>query len=336
MECSFGGVVRKKCYPLLFSLPEMQTILGAGGVIGNGLASALPRYTDQIRLVSRNPQRINPGDEIFPADLTNIGHTIKAVKGSEVAYLTAGFTYNTEVWQKTWPLVMENVLEACKVHDVKLVFFDNMYCYGRAAGPINENQKMNPCSQKGEVRARIAEQMLTEIEKGNLQGIIVRSADFYGPGADNSLAYKMVFQKLIHGKKASWVCHDNFKHASTFTPDAVEATALLGNTPTVWNQIWHLPTDSQALTGKEFIQLTAELMNAPPGYSLLKPWMLKMVSPFNADARELLEMTYQYECDYILDSSKFEEKFYRPTGYQEGLKNTVNSLRSPAREPVEA
>jgi len=36
----------------------MQTILGAGGVIGNYLAKELPAFTDEIRLVSRNPKKL--------------------------------------------------------------------------------------------------------------------------------------------------------------------------------------------------------------------------------------------------------------------------------------
>ena len=37
----------------------MQTILGANGTIGSALAKELRTYTDKIRLVGRNPKRIN-------------------------------------------------------------------------------------------------------------------------------------------------------------------------------------------------------------------------------------------------------------------------------------
>ena len=37
----------------------MQVILGAGGAIGNDLARELTKYTDKIRLASRNPKKIN-------------------------------------------------------------------------------------------------------------------------------------------------------------------------------------------------------------------------------------------------------------------------------------
>src|SRR5258706_12048010 len=109
----------------------MQTILGANGVIANNLAKTLPQYTNKIRLVSRHPKKINASDELKPADLLINDQVSAAVAGSEVAYLTAGLTYSLDVWWKQWPVIMSNVIEACKKHNSKLVFFDNVYCYGR-------------------------------------------------------------------------------------------------------------------------------------------------------------------------------------------------------------
>ncbi|WP_164224219.1 NAD(P)H-binding protein, partial [Stenotrophomonas maltophilia] len=63
-----------------------QTILGAGGAIGIELAKALPTYTADIRLVGRNPKKINANYELFKADLSNRDQVINAVEGSEVVY----------------------------------------------------------------------------------------------------------------------------------------------------------------------------------------------------------------------------------------------------------
>jgi len=37
----------------------MQTILGAGGIIGKGLAKKPSNTQTEIRLVSRNPKKVN-------------------------------------------------------------------------------------------------------------------------------------------------------------------------------------------------------------------------------------------------------------------------------------
>src|SRR5690349_13648038 len=107
----------------------MQTILGAGGAIGNEIAKALTAYTPHIRIVSRNPKKVNDGDILFKADLLNADEVNNALKNSEVAYLTAGLPYDLKVWQKSWPKIMHNVIDACVANNCRLVFFDNIYMY---------------------------------------------------------------------------------------------------------------------------------------------------------------------------------------------------------------
>ena len=49
-----------------------QTILGSGGAIGIPLARELKKYTSEIRLVSRNPKKVNDTDELYPLDVNDL------------------------------------------------------------------------------------------------------------------------------------------------------------------------------------------------------------------------------------------------------------------------
>ena len=84
----------------------MQTILGANGTIGSVLAKELTAYTDKIRLVGRNPKKINETDELFPADISDRMQVEKAIEGSDVVYLLVGLEYKLNVWQDKWPKIM--------------------------------------------------------------------------------------------------------------------------------------------------------------------------------------------------------------------------------------
>ncbi len=311
----------------------MQTILGANGVIGVELAKCLPRFTDRVRLVSRNPKKVNDQDEIFPADLLDAKLTQQAVQGSEVVYLTVGLPYSLKVWQNQWPAIMDNVIDACKKackkackrNGAKLVFFDNVYLYGKVDGWMTEETPVNPISKKGQVRAAIAERLMTEVRAGGLKAIIARSADFYGPRA-LSVANIMVFDNFKKGKKAQWVANDRVKHSFTYTPDAGRAMALLGNTESAYNQVWHLPTDRNALTGKEFIERAANALGVEPRYSVLPKWMIKAAGLFNPLIRENVEMLYQNDPDYLFDSSKFDRTFeFETTPYEPGIRESLES-----------
>jgi nucleoside-diphosphate-sugar epimerase len=302
----------------------MQTILGSGGIIGNHLAKSLPSYTNSVRLVSRNPKTVTGKEELFSADLTSAGQVMQAVKGSEIVYLTAGLQYNIKTWQEQWPRLMQNVIIACKEYGSKLVFFDNVYMYGKVAGPMTEETPYNPCSRKGEVRARIATMILDEVAKGSLTALIARAADFYGPETYNSFLNMMVFENLKKGKSAQLMISKNLKHSFTYTPDAGKATALLGNTPSAYDQTWHLPTDSNTLTTQQFVEIAASELKIKAKITVLPRLMIQLAGLFNPIIKESVEMLYQYDSDYIFNSDKFDKAFtFNKILYSEGIRNSV-------------
>jgi nucleoside-diphosphate-sugar epimerase len=304
----------------------MQTILGANGVIGKGLAKELITYTSDIRLVSRNPRAVNPGDQLMVADLTNAEQVDRAVAGSDVVYLTVGLEYNIKVWKKQWPVIMRNVIDSCKKNGAKLVFFDNVYMYDRDfLSNMTEDIPVRPTSKKGEVRAQIEAMVKKEIKSGNLTALIARSADFIGPG--NSGLVEMVYKNFIKGKKANWFSKTDKIHSFTNTIDAARGTAKLGNAPDAFGEVWHLPTSDARLTGKEWIGLFAKEMKVEPKISALPDWMLGLLGLFVPVLGELKEMTYQYDRDYFFNSSKFNKRFnYTPITPEEGVKNLVKEL----------
>ena len=306
----------------------MQTILGSGGVIGVELAKALKNHTDDIRLVSRHPESVHKDDQLYPADLTEPENVVRAVEGSDIVYLTVGLPYSATIWETNWPAIMSNVIHACRTHQSKLVFFDNIYMYDpKHLAFMTENTPMRPASRKGMVRKNIATVLMDEVEKGNIQALIARSADFYGPSIKNtSILTEMVFANLAKGKKAYWIGSPKYKHSFTYTPDAGEATALLGNTPDAYNQVWHLPTAANPPTGKEWVEFIANEMGKKPGFQATPKFIVRLIGLFIPIMREMVEMMYQYDRDYVFDSTKFEKRFnLEPTPYMEGIRNIVRS-----------
>ncbi len=301
----------------------MITILGAGGVIANELAKGLAARNESVRLVSRNPRSV-AGAETAPGDLSRLDSTIAAVKGSEVAVLLVGLKYSLAAWKDRWGCIMYNAIEACRRANAKLVFFDNVYMYGKVKGPMTEDTPFNPCSKKGEVRAQTATALLDEIKAGNVTGMIARSADFYGPGAKNGVANIMVFDKLAKKSKADWLGSDSAKHSFTYTPDAARAIIDLIYSPNAWNQTWHLPTAPDPPAGKDFVALAAKEFGADPKVHVIGKIALKLAGMSDPTAAELSEMMYQYDSDYIFDSSKFTRVFpWQPTSYADGIRATA-------------
>ena len=286
-----------------------HTLLGAGGPIADGLAKELAARNLPFRLVGRKPKPM-AGGELVSADLTDRTSTINAVTGSSVVYLLAGLKYDAAVWSVQWPLIMDNVIEACKLANAKLLFFDNIYMYGRVSGAMSEETPDAPCSKKGEIRARIAATLLSEIKAGNLTALIARSADFYGPSAPHGVANILVFDAIARGKKASWLVIE------------------LATKESAWNQVWHLPTSPDPPTGREFIAIAANEFGVAPKFRILSRPMLKIVGMFDPNVRESYEMLYQSDSAQVFDSSKYAREFgFAGTPYAEGIHQIALSYR---------
>ena len=306
-----------------------HTILGAGGSVGNALTYELLKSTEKIRLVSRSNYSI-PGTESFKADIKSYEETLSSVKDSDIVYLCVGLPYDSKIWSVFWPKIMKNSIDACKSVNAKLIFFDNVYMYGKVKGNMTETTPYNPCSRKGEIRAKIAALLETEIKQKNINAIIARSADLYGPYATKtSLPYILAIDKLMNGKSAQWMINVSKQHSYTYTIDCAKGLHLLSNRDECYNQIWHLPTYNPAIDGKRFIDLIAQELGVAPNYTVLKKWMIKMVGFFNKTIFESYEMLYQSEFEYNFDSTKFINFFnYKPKSYNEGIHETIEFIKN--------
>jgi nucleoside-diphosphate-sugar epimerase len=308
----------------------MQTILGSGGAIGIPLAKELRKYTDLIRLVSRHPKKVNESDELVTADLTNADQVSKAIEGSDIVYLTVGLKYSIKTWEKEWPMIMMNTINACIKHDAKLVFVDNVYAYEPDEIPhMTEESHIAPETKKGKLRAQLLKMLFDSISKNGLTALVARSADFYGPNVKTGFLNLMVFDKFKKKQKANWQADATKIHSFTYTPDAAKAVALLGNTPDAYNQTWHLPTSSEKWTGVDFINHVAEAMNVKPRYFILSKTMIALTGVFVPIVRELKEMQYQNDQDYFFDSRKFDNRFsFTPTDYRHGIEQIVKEEKT--------
>ncbi|MDQ4139591.1 MAG: NAD-dependent epimerase/dehydratase family protein [Bacteroidota bacterium] len=298
----------------------MHTILGAGGPVSNALAQELLKKTQPVRLVSRREIKTTGNATWVGADLKNYQQVLQAVQGSSVIYMCAGLRYDKQVWAAEWPVIMQNLIDATKATEARLIFFDNVYMYGQVRGAMTEETPYNPSSVKGEIRARIAEKLMEEVKAGNLRASIARAPDFYAAESLNSFYDSMVLDKYAQKAKAMWLGDPASKHSFIYIPDAGKAVYLLGQRPESDNQIWHLPT-ATALTGHDFIQLAANAFDTKPNFMKVNKLMLQTIGLFNKLIGETAEMYYQYKYDYVFNSDKFQKAFpVQPTPYATGIK----------------
>ncbi|BCN38936.1 NAD-dependent dehydratase [Alicycliphilus denitrificans] len=300
----------------------MQTILGANGQIAIELARELQRnHTNDLRLVSRNPRKVNETDSLVSANLLDARQTLDAVKGSRIVYFTAGLPPDTQLWEAQFPTMLKNALDACRAAGASFAYFDNTYMYPQDDRLQTEDTPFAPVGRKGKVRAAMASMVLDEMARGEIPVLIGRAPEFYGPGKTQSFTNALVIEKLQAGKKPRVPVRGDTRRTLIWTPDASRALAALGNAPDAFGQTWHLPCCDDRLTYKEFVAMASEVFGREPAYSVIGKWTLTAAGLFSKPVREIRELLPRYERDNLFDSTKFKRRFpgFTVTTYRQGL-----------------
>lgn len=305
----------------------MQTVLGATGQIAIELARELNRaFTEDIRLVSRNPRKVSDSDTLVAADLLDASQAAKAVKGSSIVYFTAGLPPDTQLWETQFPVMLRNALDAARASDASFVYFDNTYMYPQDDRLLTENTPFEPVGRKGQVRARMASMVLQEMARGEIPVVIGRAPEFYGPGKTQSITNTLVLDNMKAGKTPRVPVRDDTQRTLIWTPDASRALAALGNTPDAFGQTWHLPCDDERLTYKQLVTLASQISGKDATYKILGKLTLTAVGLISKQVRELRELLPRYEHDNLFDSSKYKQRFpdFKVTTYHQGLTQIFN------------
>ncbi|EOT7376596.1 NAD-dependent epimerase/dehydratase family protein [Enterobacter cloacae] len=302
----------------------MQTILGASGQIARELARELKRgYTDNLRLVSRHPQKVNDNDTTFSADLLDARQAHEAVKGSDTVYFTAGLPPDSALWERQFPTMLDNVLNATRAAGARFVYFDNTYMYPQNDVPQTEETPFAPQGRKGKVRAMMANRVLDEMARGDIPVLIGRAPEFYGPARTQSFTNALVIDRLKRNKRPRVPVRDDKLRTLIWTPDASRALALLGNTPDAYGQTWHLPCCDERLTYQQFVTLAGEIFGKRADYTVIGKLAFAVAGLFSHNAREIRELLPRYESDNLFDSAKFKQRFpaFTVTTYRQGLES---------------
>ncbi|MEG0286341.1 MULTISPECIES: NAD-dependent epimerase/dehydratase family protein [Vagococcus] len=305
----------------------MQTILGSNGQIGQEVAKELYKnYTQDIRLVGRNPKKIHETDQLVTADLLNFEDTKKAIENSTIVYFTVGLPMNSDLWESNFLTITENVIAACKLYQSKLVFFDNTYMYPKDNQLQTEQTVFKPIGRKATVRAKMANLILSEINNNDLDVVICRAPEFYGPDKTQSITNTMFLNKIKANETPKVPINQDALRSLIWTPDASRAMALIGNTLSAYNQTWHLPCDTP-VSYREMANVAEKILSKHIKYKVIPEWQFKLIKPFSKDIQELSELLPRYRQDNLFSSDKFKHHFpnFRITTIEEGISKVLTT-----------
>jgi nucleoside-diphosphate-sugar epimerase len=305
---------------------KLHIVVGGSGPSGRAIIKELKSRNLQVKSLGRTKTKEEV--ESIQADIFNLEEYKKAVEGASYIYLAIGLPYNTKYWEKNWPLVMENTIEAVKSTNAKLIFLDNIYMYSEPLPNFfDETTSEFPKSKKGLVRKKTANTLLEAIKSKKVQALIGRSATFYGPNCKNSFLYSSFLEKMLEGKQPQSLFKTDQVHTYANITDNAKALVELALNDTCYGEVWHLPV-GEPISLNEILTIINSILNKNFKISVMPKFLFTILSFIIPILGELKEMMYQMESPYIMSWQKFKNKFpnFKVTNYEQGLKEMINSF----------
>lgn len=313
-------------------MAETHVVFGTGP-IGRSTAAALRATGIEVRMVNRTGHVPEvPGTvEVVAADASDPRATIAAVAGATVVYQCLNPAYHR--WAEDFPPLQDAIIAACQAHDARLVSFENVYMYGDTGGePMTESTRLRPHTRKGRVRLHMSEQLRRLSDADEIDVATARASDYFGPGGvEQSPLGALVIGRALDGKSALVVGDPDQPHSYTFTEDAGRTLAALGTRDDVSGEVFHVP-NAPARPTREIVALIGELLRRRIAVRATPRPVLRALGLANPAVREIVEMLYEFEQPFIVDSSKAQTRLgLDPTPLYDALRTTIEWFRQERR-----
>jgi nucleoside-diphosphate-sugar epimerase len=102
---------------------------------------------------------------------------------------------------------------------------------------------------------------------------------------------------------------------------------ILGEREEALGQAWHVP-NAPAVSTRRFIELIFAELGQPTKITRMGALTLRLGGIFIPEAREMVEMMYEFQKPFVVDSSKFTQAFGdHATPLEDAISQTVTWYR---------
>jgi nucleoside-diphosphate-sugar epimerase len=306
-----------------------HVVLGTGA-IGRAIAEELISRGESVRMVNQSGRmdEAPAGVEVRATNLNHPENVRLVAEGARVVYQSAQPPYHK--WPEKFLPLQKSIIDGLTGSGAKLVLIENLYMYGDTDGkPMTEDMPYIAHTRKGRVRGEISKAAFEAHKEGRLRVSAARGGNFFGPWGTDSTMGARVFYPLLSGKPAQLIGRIDLPHTHTYLKDFGTTLVILGERDEADGQVWHVPNDQPMMAQGELVRLFAEEAGVELKTSSMGRMMMRIGGLFIPEAKESVEMMYEFDQPFIVDSSKFEKTFgMKATPMREAIKETVAWYKS--------
>lgn len=301
-----------------------HVVLGTGA-LGRATMEELVKRGESVRMVNRSGKmdEVPVGVEVIASDLYDPANVRQVTQGAQVVYQATQPNYNQ--WPEKFPSLQKSIIDGLSGSNAKLVLVENLYMYGDTNGqPMAEDTPYNAHTRKGRTRAQISRAAFDAHKEGRVRVTSARGGNFFGPWGNDSTMGARAFYPLLRGKPAQLIGRTDIPHSHTYVRDFGTALVILGEREEADGRAWHVPNDQPTMSQGELVSMFAAEAGVEPKISGMGKLMMAIGSLFIPEAKETVEMMYEFDKPFVVDSSKFEKTFgMKATPLQEAIRETV-------------
>lgn len=268
------------------------TILGINGHFGHHAARAFAVAGWQVTGFGRTNRHPIAGVSFFKGDAESVEDMRAAIGDAEVVVNGLNLPYAS--WDKGRKEAQaERVIAAMGKSGKTMLFPGNIYNYAATDRVMTPDLPQRPETPRGAIRVRVEASFEAAARRGDMQVIILRAGDFYGPDSTGDW-FDLAMLREAHKGKLALMGTPGLGHAWTYLPDLGRAFEKLA-----WHrkQLGAFETFHFAghfVTPEDMAQAVTAAAPKPLKVAYFPRIILSLVGIVDPVMREIAKMGYQW------------------------------------------
>jgi nucleoside-diphosphate-sugar epimerase len=207
------------------------TVLGINGHIGRVVAGAFVAAGWDVTGMARTEKHRIPGVRFVAGDSDSVEEMRHAIGDADVVMNALNMRYD-RWFGGALEAQMARVVAAMGASGKTLLYPGSIYNFVADNDVLTPDTPENPPKPRGEIRVRVEQMYRAAAERGDIQVIVLRAGDFYGPGSTGDWFDQMIMRE-VKARKISVIGTRGMGHSWAYLPDlgrAFEALAAVRST----------------------------------------------------------------------------------------------------------
>ncbi len=307
-------------------------ILGLNGHLGKAVAQAFVAAGWNVAGMARSDRHRLPGVRSIAGDADAVEDMRRAIGDAPVVVNALNLPYHQ--WDKGRKEgQMARVIEALGTSGRTVLFPGNIYNYSATARLVTPDLPQRPQTPRGAIRVRVEQMLEAAAARGDIQAIILRAGDFYGPGRSNDWFDLAMFRDIGKGRVAT-MGMAGIGHSWAYLPDlsrAFEALAsmraTLGAFETFHFAGHFVSPQMMGAASKRAAPVPVEVRPFPL-------WIMRLAGLIDPMMREIGKMGYLWRHPMALADDRLHDLLGRDFGtpFESAVAATIAPFFEAARE----